>query len=69
MPKLIAIHSIQTYDEKNKRRVDIAPGEKFDVTTEREAGELIATGAARKAEEPVAQKQEAATKNDSKDAK
>lgn len=44
---LIAIHSIQSYDSKTKQRVDIKPGERFTVDTAKEAGDLIAAGAAR----------------------
>lgn len=49
MSKLIAIHSIQTYDEKAKRRVDIKPGQEFEPSSAKEAGDLIAAGAAREA--------------------
>lgn len=47
MSKLIAVHSIQTYDEKRKQVVDIRPGQEFEAATAKEAGELIAAGAAR----------------------
>ena len=45
--KLIAIHSIQTTD-KVGNRVDVAPGKEFTVLSAKEAGDLIAAGAARK---------------------
>lgn len=45
--KLIAIHSIQTTD-KDGKRVDVSPGKEFTVASAKEAGDLIAAGAARK---------------------
>lgn len=45
--KLIAIHSIQTTD-KDGKRVDVQPGKEFTVESVKEAGDLIAAGAARK---------------------
>lgn len=45
--KLIAIHSIQTTD-KDGKRVDVSPGKEFTVASDKEAGDLIAAGAARK---------------------
>lgn len=47
MSKLIAIHSIQTTD-KDGKRVDVRPGQEFTVGSAKEAGDLIAAGAARK---------------------
>lgn len=47
MTKLIAIHSIQTTD-KDGKRVDVRPGGEFEVGSAKEAGDLIAAGAARK---------------------
>lgn len=45
--KLIAVHSIQTTD-KDGKRIDVQPGKEFSVASEKEAGDLIAAGAARK---------------------
>lgn len=44
--KLIAIHSIQTTD-KDGNRSDVRPGAEFEVASAKEAGDLIAAGAAR----------------------
>jgi hypothetical protein len=61
--KLIAVHSIQTTD-KDGNRVDVSPGKEFTVASAKEAGELIAAGAARK---PTETDKEAAEETSSAD--